>query len=77
MGTPVPVAIWDSSRSSRKMMSSGGPSDVRGSTVGLWHAPGGQRRRVTRSRAAAAAGGTIDDTSPPKLAISFTSDELT
>ena len=81
-GNGLPLAISDSSRSTRKMMSSGRPP-VRAVPAGrcprLWHA--GRlptlpwRQRVAERRARPAAG-TIDDTSPPNRAISLTRLEL-
>ena len=91
-GSDLPFAISDSSRSTRKMMSSGRPP-VRatvpaGRCPGLWHARrpdpgrggtsgGYPARRQRATQRGGRGGGTIADTSPPNRAISLTRLELT
>ena len=81
-GSFLPLAISDSSRSTRKMMSIGVPSRLR--AAGACRLVGKYRTRTSvsvprgpRARAALAAAGTIVVTSPPNAAISLTRLELT
>ena len=72
-GSFLPLAMSDSRRSTRKMMSMA----VALLRRGLWHGRERQRDRATRSRAARAAAGSIAETSPPNAAISLARLELT
>jgi hypothetical protein len=73
-GSFLPFAMSDSRRSTRKMMSMA--RDLLLSPI-MARGAGDYRRPRAPASAAVTALGTIDVTSPPKLAISFTRLELT